>query len=278
MKLATQGELRQIQLRLLDAVDVFCKKNNINYMLASGTLIGAIRHKGFIPWDDDVDVYMPRPDYNKFVAGFNSDGGSYEVVSFDLDHKFLYPYAKVFDTDTVLIERNAINYNLGINIDIFPIDGIEDDDTALVRRQVFLGRVYSVKVVSFSRNRAMHRNALLCALKCLFCWLPTEWVVGRIIANAKKYEYGAQKSVCVLSEGLANNRILRKEIFSNTVEGEFEGNVYQIPAGYDEYLKATYGDYMRLPPEEDRVSHHAFDAYLKDANITAQYEMMNCGR
>lgn len=259
----TIDELRKIQLNILTIVDSFCEENNIKYVLAAGTLIGAIRHKGFIPWDDDIDIYMPRPDYERFLVEFNDYNSRYKAISIESDKKFLYQYAKISDQKTILIENVRNSYELGINIDVFPIDGIGNDDTKLLKKQILLRYMYDVKIIKFSKKRALIKNIILLAGKVILAGVSTQTIVKKMITNSKKYDYNEADKVCVLVEGLDNNKVYDKSVFSETITTQFEGSFFKIPKGYDEYLKGAYGDYMKLPPEKDRVTHHSFEVYYK---------------
>lgn len=261
MRLINENELKIIQLEILDSVDEFCTKKNISYVLAAGTLIGAVRHKGYIPWDDDIDIYMARPDYDEFLLNYNEFNKKYRVTSFELDENFPYPYAKVSDESTILKENIINSYNLGVNIDIFPIDGIGENDKFLPKKQVFLRNLHSIKMIKLSNSRSLIKNVVLIVGKLLLCWCPSRRIIKIIIKNSKKYDYSKSRKVCVLSEGFENNKIYDKDVFSNTIKCNFENRIYNIPKGYDEYLKGAYGNYMELPPEKDRLPHHDFKAY-----------------
>lgn len=126
MRLISFEEHKKIQLSILRDIDVFCQKNQIKYFLAFGTLLGAIRHKGFIPWDDDIDIAMPRPDYNKFILSFNGMVDNLKVLAPEIDLDYYAPYANVYDTRTVLEEKGTshLKFEIGVKIDVFPIDGV----------------------------------------------------------------------------------------------------------------------------------------------------------
>ena len=114
-------ELKHIQLDMLSDIAEFCEQNNIKYFLAYGTLIGAIRHKGYIPWDDDIDICMPRPDYDKFLSLYNKKDSAYKAVAFELDENYKLPFAKVNDTRTVMWETMYDQDVFGVYIDVFPL-------------------------------------------------------------------------------------------------------------------------------------------------------------
>ena len=120
----TLAELRKIQLAILDKVHEFCMERGLRYSLGGGTLLGAVRHKGYIPWDDDIDIMMPRPDYDRFLQEFDGAYPHYGVLWYKNDENCLWPYAKVYDNRTVLEEHFI---KTGINIDVFPVDGLPDE-------------------------------------------------------------------------------------------------------------------------------------------------------
>ena len=128
MKELTIEELKQYQLGILKVVAEYCEGNEIKYWLDCGTLLGAVRHKGYIPWDDDIDIGMLREDYDKFIYSFNSSNERYKVYSIENNPDFYFPHAKVLDTDTVLYEPDENGLKLNINIDIFIYDNAPDDE------------------------------------------------------------------------------------------------------------------------------------------------------
>jgi lipopolysaccharide cholinephosphotransferase len=165
MKKIENDELKELQLDMLKNVAEFCKERGIQYSLAFGTLLGAVRHKGFIPWDDDIDICMPRPSYDRFVQEYEDSEGIYECLTFEKDNKFLFPFAKVSDRRTVALEqaRFVDKYSkLGVNIDIFPVDGARTDDLFQLRkqRQLHMIRYYKLRYLSMV-NSSVKKVALL---------------------------------------------------------------------------------------------------------------------
>lgn len=148
MKQVTGEQLKKIQLEILDVVTQFCDANGIRYWLDSGTLLGAIRHKGYIPWDDDVDLGMLREDYERFLSIFNKSNDRYRAVSLENDPKFYLPFTKVCDTTTVLYEPDEKGFKLHINVDVFPYDRAPDDDKIageMFDRRDALRRIHSIQ-------------------------------------------------------------------------------------------------------------------------------------
>ena len=131
MREITTSELKELQLSILDSVDRFCRENGIHYWLDCGTLLGAIRHNGYIPWDDDIDIGMLRPDFNRFIREFHTEGNRYTAHCVENDSNFCYPYAKVLDNNTVLYEPDQNGNKIAVNIDVFVYDNAPDDNEML---------------------------------------------------------------------------------------------------------------------------------------------------
>ncbi len=120
-------ELRQIQMGILDEVHQFCEANGLRYFLSSGTLIGAVRHKGYIPWDDDIDIYMPRQDYEQFLQTYSDTKGTYRAINPATEPHYYYTFAKVVDQRTRMVEKETEGYEIGVYMDIFPVDYVTED-------------------------------------------------------------------------------------------------------------------------------------------------------
>lgn len=254
-------DCKKIQLQILDVVADFCKKNKINYWLNCGTLIGSIRHKGYIPWDDDIDLGMLRKDFNRFGELFNLENNRYKFYCYENNNNFLYAYGKVLDTNTVLYEPDRKGNKLSVNIDIFVYDNVPNNDKEI--KKMYMKRdIYTLlNTIRISHNPRgnIFRKILVHMVRFILGIFPKDFFVKRIVKNAKKYSN-------IKSDQVGNftgyERILaQKELVINCIEGEFEGKKYNIPKGYDKWLRLFYDDYMQLPPEEQRVTHHKFEAY-----------------
>jgi len=249
-------ELRSIQMGILDDVHRFCESHGIRYFLSSGTLIGAVRHHGYIPWDDDVDIYMPRADYERFLLEYNG-GEFYRVMNPRREKHYYYTFAKVVDVRTRMLEKETKGYSLGVYMDIFPVDYVTDN--LQERRRIFRLKylLYKIRRCKISQENYLgSRLAWLC-----YRYLPipvavlNRWIERLIVLKEPT------SSVCNMTE--AGPRIkgcFPAEDIASQVDIDFEGRQYKTMVGYRDYLERTYGDYMTLPPEDQRVT-HKFEAY-----------------
>lgn len=253
-------KVKEIQLDILNDVHNFCEKNNIYYSLSDGTLIGAIRHQGYIPWDDDIDISMPRPDYENFLRIYNNNSKKYRVVAYELDNKFPYSFAKVENTETLLVENASTNYNIGVNIDIFPIDAVFQDEKTL-KKQIYLRKLLNVKVLRIDKDRSVLKNCILCACKLVLLSVRLKRIVGWMCENAQRIPYQKSDLIANVACGSKNYHPLSKKILEPRQLAKFEDREYYVMSGYDKYLKSQYGDYMELPPIEERTTHHDFTAF-----------------
>lgn len=257
------AELREIQLEMLCEIDSFCKKNKLSYYLSNGTLLGAVKYKGFIPWDDDIDIVMPRRDYDSFVEKYvNTD--CYSLFSIERNGAYRFPFSKFCDTRTV---KNEFEYNngvkLGVDIDIFPIDdarSLEDAVSVIRKSQKLMNHLFWAKI-----NILPSSNPVFTAIKAcrIFAYRAygASRVCRRMIANARRDVSGAAYKGCFVWPVYAEREIIPAEVFSDTVSVEFEGHQFPAPIGYDTYLHSLYGDYWQDPPLEKQKTHHSFKAY-----------------
>lgn len=259
-------EVKKIQLDILKKIDEFCKFNNLRYYLAYGTLIGAIRHKGYIPWDDDIDIVMPRDDYEKFLEKFNHDRtDTIEVLSPKLDDLYPYAFAKVHDYNTRLVEKVNYKYNIGINVDIFPLDKVKNMKSVIhiYKKGLKYRNIIEVKNVYYTKN--VFKNIMKKTLKILFSFININSCTLKLDKLAQMdRDDNSCKYFCVLSSGHKfDPTILNIEWYKEIIQIEFEGCLFNAPKNYDEILKEQFGNYMQLPPVEQQLTHHSFKAYRK---------------
>lgn len=248
------SECRDIQLTILREIDNFAKINGLRYSLGYGSMLGAVRHKGFIPWDDDIDIIMPREDYEKFKSKYKSD--LYEIVSSDSDGYF-YPFMKLVDKNTyVKMADNATIH--GIWIDIFPIDKIPNNPFF---RKIFLLRSFWLRSLLISATtdfseKIIKKKKLKRFLKILCEIFGKQNVVKHYEKLNKKYVSKNKKYFSCLSSPYTLKEVYdADELFDNLKKYEFENYEFNGINNYDSYLKMLYGDYMKLPSFDKRRTH-----------------------
>ena len=263
-------QLKQIQLEIMDYFHSWCINHRITYYITAGTLIGALRHKGYIPWDDDIDLVMLREDYDRLLEEFpKSETGVYKLHSYETDDSCIYTYAKLCDTRTVLIdgdEKNSVP--IGVNIDIFPLENATDNYDDAVKLKKNIKPFDSILVVKqmVRVDRGFSKNVLLIILKAISGLFSYKWLIGMVIKKATVYKKNLHSRYVVNAVIYAKGEkeILERKWFHDVVELDFEGRQYFAPIGADNYMRRLFGDYMQLPPIEKRISHHYFKAYFKD--------------
>lgn len=261
MKAIPLDELKQIQLDLLQKAATFCENNGLRYFLCGGTLIGAIRHKGYIPWDDDIDIAMPRPDYDQFVKTFNQPGNYYQVVNLETNPKYACSFAKVFDNRTFLDELYYPGSTFGVYIDVFPADGVKD--ASQIRKIMLLRKFLNTKRANYYK-RTLSKMFINTLGKILLLPFSAHQIATWMDNEARKYAFGSLPKAGVIANPLGPGEMVDKSVFDSDIYQEFEGRKYRVPVGYDIWLRSIYGDYMQLPPVEHRVTHHTFEAWWKD--------------
>lgn len=262
--------LREFQLALLEILiefDKVCRKNGLKYSLAGGTLLGAVRHKGFIPWDDDIDVMMPRPDYEAFVRLAEKAFTGHIAVSPDRGKDCLFPFLKLCDKN-VRISVPVYGETEYLWIDIFPVDGLPDDreeagkilaESVSYRKYLFYGKLSRKDFSAFMRNYTGSHSKLAARLiRCyvrIFC--PKRRTLAKISALAARNPYETSPCCGVVTWGCYGaGEAYDKAGWENMTEVEFEGRKFPSIGCWQEYLSGIYGDYMRLPPEEKRHIHN----------------------
>ncbi len=254
------SELRQIQIEILKEIADYCDKESLSYFLGYGTLIGAVRHHGYIPWDDDIDIIMPRPDYEKFVHGFNQQQRDMKVVDYNQSSEYELPYAKVFDTRTRMIETMYKPIRqFGVYIDVFPIDGYKE--RAVLRKIRLLNEFLNAKKAVRHNNRTWAKTIIINLGKIVLFPFPISFILNRMNSLARKYRYEECETVNSMFSPYCLHEMCPKSWLSKYIMAEFEGETFRIPESYDQYLRNIYGDYMQLPPKEKQVTHHIFKAW-----------------
>lgn len=264
MKELTLKEIQQETLHILVDVDYFCRRNNIQYSLAYGTLLGAIRHDGFIPWDDDVDIVMTRQNFNRFMLEFGSFKG-YKLVS-PFDKGSYVAYARVCDMSRTIAKCRVpwSKYNTGIWIDIFPVDSIDNSENEHRIRHHKLNHKWRKLGIlrggkgQFSKDWPLTYNIKtlikkVITLNGLGLRKQVETFIEEISSpRFNKSSHCSQMAVC---ESFEFND---KSDYAEYTTHEFEGHQLMVSAQYDHILQIRYGDYMCLPPKEQQIPKQSF--------------------
>lgn len=265
MKELNLAELQEVQLNILKNVDKFCSENNVQYSLSFGTLLGAVRHKGYIPWDDDIDIMMPRPHYDKFINEFNNFSHTYKVKSRTTDLKFPFTFAKVEDTTTKLDEKTDLSFDIGVNIDVFPVEGVPNKISLLkwhLFRIYLLKSVLTVKKIKIDfSTRSRVKNTILLMLKGLFKPISYVWILNKINNLLLKYDYSKSDYVMIASDTEKACQRMERKDFKEYTSLYFEDCAFNAISNHHKFLKLIYGDYMQPPPLEDQLTHHDYRAY-----------------
>lgn len=260
-------EIRNIQLDILKRVAGFCDEHCLKYFLYYGTLLGAVRHKGYIPWDDDIDIAMPRPDYEKLILNFSRFHEDYEIFDNSVQDNYALPFSKISCKKTKIIELSDMNFNnLGVNIDVFPLDGLPNSQKiqkSFLRRIKILRTIHTIKSVKYNNQRLFYKNVILFIGKIIFYFYKSKKITTSIMNEALSYDFDKCSEVGCVVWGYGSREIMKKCYFDKSVKLEFEGELYNTPFEYDKVLQRIYGDYMELPPIDKRKSHHDLTVYLK---------------
>lgn len=268
----TTYNVRELQMKLLDiltCIDSICREKHITYYLAAGTMLGAVRHKGFIPWDDDVDIAMPRKDYNLLVAHCTEWlPKPYALLCAENNPDFPSDFGKIVNTDTTLIEREHHRYVGGIYIDVFPIDNITSNP--FTQKIHFIQySIYKKLIYLLCRNPYKHGHGIQClfplALQQLF---SVSSVVEKLLMLQKKYSEHA--TGLVVDHDFKQKGVMKNNIYGQPKDIFFEGRLFMGVNNPDAYLKQLYGDYLTIPKANNQKQHQFY--YLNYNLPYSKYE------
>lgn len=259
--------IQKIAMEILIEFDRICKKHDINYQLFAGTLLGAVRHNGFIPWDDDVDVCLMRNDYEKFIKVCEKElHPNYFLQTFDTDSNFRSQFAKIRKNNTLFMEKvfSEDDIHHGVFIDIFPLDNVKPNSISGEIQRILSHVTRGINLARSKNTCLRPKNKSITIGLLLFHYIlktiPKNWTQKLHKYSLNMFSNQKTDYVNHLTNGVTKkryNKFIREAITSdNTINGCFEGGKFPIPKNYDEILTKIYGDYMQLPPLEQRETHH----------------------
>ncbi len=274
-KKATNLDIKEIQnvsFQILLLIAEICDKLQLKYVLAYGTLIGAVRHKGYIPWDDDVDIQMPRPDFEKLVKYFEDNKEAllpYKLLNRTNTPNYPYLLTRIIDSRYTLDVKNEHPCGMGIFVDIYTMDGA--GNSLKDARNLLSKTKWYVSCIFLSTRKSLRIDGTKGYIKrCIkpFFYLyvklkGTNYFINKLHNIIQKLDYEKSTYIANLEWDNTNTSAMKKSDIENRVEVSFNGHPFWAPANYHQYLTSIYGDYMKLPPERDRVYHHLYKAYNK---------------
>lgn len=259
-----EEEIKEVELGVMDYIHNLCQKENINYSLAYGTLLGAVRHKGYIPWDDDVDISLKRDEYDKlYQAVLRDNDPIYKVASWENDARYPYPFYRVYDARTVY-ENNYIenDIDLGICVDVFPFDYYADVNKEMAKLDTYRRlSVYTLYGIH-SKNAGL-KNIIRYLLVLVFRLTRVKTWNKKM--NLLSMQANDNDSIDYLMENKRTSTKFEKTLLDKVMDSPFEDRTYKIPEASHQILSAIYGDdFMEIPPVEKRIKHDDFVAYIKE--------------
>lgn len=266
MRKLSNTEIKQTIFDILCSFSEYCDAHGLQYFLSGGTLLGAIRHKGFIPWDDDVDVLMPRKDFDAFHEDVKKEPITdyYKVIGLNAGNSFT-PFAKVVDTRTIVDEK-YISSDKQLWIDIFPMDGLPEDEE---ESKKILEKARKLKMnltrtqAKIGQGKSLIRTIVKIPAMIVLKMIGPESLGKKLDKMARSYGFDESDFIAGISWSLGAKERMEKAKYLPLEDVEFNGRKFHAPAGWDYYLTNIYGDYMTLPPKEKRESHD-FVAYIED--------------
>ena len=265
MKRMTNQEIREIIFSMLLKLAEYCDKKGLRYYLCAGTLLGAVRHRDFIPWDDDVDIFMPRPDYMRLHSLLKEEYiETYYQLRSNIMGNSVIPFAKIVDTRTVAVTKFN-NLDNVLWIDIFPLDGAPSDEKQcrkLLEKAKRWRSLFSYSAANFGTGITKWKATAKLPLLLIAHMVGCEKCAERLSKIANTYKFDESDYIAEIVWTVGKQDRLKKSEYLEYVDLEFHGHMFHAPACWDRYLQNIYGDYMKLPQKSKRYS-HCIEAYWR---------------
>lgn len=265
------AEIQDILFENLINFKNVCSKNHLRFYLSNGTLLGAVKYKGFIPWDDDIDVFMPREDYDRLMKVTDFDDGIYELMAKEKDPRWRVPYAKIKDKRTYVQETTAdFGVENGLSIDVFPLDNWSEHKKRAVTQARYCGLMRRFLTASiektFKTPRTGIKKFILFMIWKYSHFKGTDYFYNKImkVIREENKSRTSQYQGSVAWSLYGEKEVIPSDIFLDVEEVTFRGEQFFAPSGYDAYLRNLYGDYEQDPPAERQKSHHNIKVWWKN--------------
>lgn len=270
-------QIHQITLEIVKKLIEICDEINVNYYVAYGSLIGTVRHKGFIPWDDDFDVVMFRDDYEKFCKYciiHQNEIKPYKLLNRETEKNYPYNIARLNNMDYKARYENIVNYDSGAFIDIYPIDGAGSDAIKVLqtvkKKKSNLFRIVLWSIddhYTKSTYNKWYRSVIKYVIRLYAKIRGSRYFLDKLESLKNLYDINESKYVAEMTWD-SNLVLYEKKWFNDYIYMEFENIKVKVPVGYDEFLRCHYDDYMKLPPKEEQIPHHDYKLYFRTENIS----------
>ncbi len=253
-------KMQDVVYEILCEIDDFCRKNSIRYFLSGGTCLGAVRHNGFIPWDDDGDIMMPRDDFERFVKAFKKNhSDSVDIGALSIDDKWNIPYARIWNKRTHIVHKTVYDPGIGVSVDVFPIDGLPKGKH---RKKVFFAYLKYLDIMCSEAKRkgfsSRHKfKVLRKGMGAVARIFGSRYFAQRMNIVASKQRFDESEYVaCSMPVHYGEREVIKRELMLESVDRKFRDKIFWIPKGYDTYLRNLYGDnYMEIPTPLDAINH-----------------------